>query len=69
MVENVFFAARWCFDFYGVGTAPRLTLSTLLQWHLYRGIGHYASFDGALLTTAEIANKKSCAAARYRRVT
>ena len=69
MVNKVLSAARWCFDFYGVGTAPRLTLSTLLQWHLGRGIGFYASFDGALLTTAEIVNKKSCAAARYRCVT
>ena len=69
MVEKVLFAALWCFDFYGVVTATRLMLSTLLQWHLGRGIGFYAGFYGALLTTAEIVNKKSCAAARYRRVT
>ena len=69
MIKKVLSAARWCFDFYGVGTALRLTLSTLLQWHLDRGIGLYAGFDGALLTTAEIANKKYCAAARYRCVT
>ena len=69
VIKKVLSAARWCFDFYGVGTAPRLTLSTLLQWHLGRGVGFYAGFYGALLTTAEIVNKKSCAAARYRCVT